>query len=169
MYIEEVHLFEEEGRPFVDGPFPLTITGSSPTLDVDSLPVCSSFEDVRDTFWRPGTWLSSRVASAAHGVARDGWVFQPKSCVHDTFSYDDLMLLASLEEPTWILVMGTSVQRGVFLSLVDMVLAQGQKDHFGYSTLSKCWGYAEVRIGNLRLTYQVRTSSPRFSKKSSLR
>ena len=91
---------------------------------------------------------------------RNGWVFQPKTCVTDTFSNDDLMLLAELEESTWLLVLGGSVQRGVFLNLVDMVLARGQKDYFDSSALAKCWGYADIQIGNLRITYQVSGFTP---------
>ncbi|CAM9927296.1 unnamed protein product [Ectocarpus fasciculatus] len=159
MYIEEVHTSEHgEGLPILGSPFSLTVEGDSPTMDVNSLPVCSSQgdakKDIGDTYWRPGTWLSSHVASAAHGVMRNGWVFQPRSCVFDTFSYEDLMLLASLDEPTWLLILGSSIQRGVFHSLVDMVLAQGQKDDFSYSIVKKCWGYVNLRIGSLRLTYQ---------------
>lgn len=75
--------------------------------------------------------------------------------MHDTFSYDDLMLLASQEKPTWLVVLGGSVQRGLFLTLVDMVLAQGQKDEFPTSAIQKCWGYADIRVGNLRLAYQA--------------
>ena len=104
--------------------------------------------------------MSSNIASPTHGVMRNGWVFQPKTCVHDTFSYDDLMLLAELEESTWLLVLGGSVQRGVFLNLVDMVLARGQKDYFDSSALAKCWGYADIQIGKLRITYQVSALRP---------
>ncbi|CAM9322880.1 unnamed protein product [Laminaria digitata] len=64
------------------------------------------------------------------------------------------MLLASLEEQTWLLAMGNSILRGAYLSLVDMVLARGQKDNLDTSAIQKCWGFADVRIGNLRLTYQ---------------
>ncbi|CAN0195068.1 unnamed protein product, partial [Hapterophycus canaliculatus] len=135
VYVEEVVAIEHvrgEGRPIV------------------------GTKDIGDSFWRPGTWLSSNVASPAHGVLRDGWVFQPKTCVYDTFSYDDLMLLSALQdEPTWILILGGSVQRGVFLSLVDMVLARGQKDDMGGSVVQKCWGYADLHVGNIRVTYQV--------------
>ncbi|CAM9548864.1 unnamed protein product [Ectocarpus sp. 12 AP-2014] len=161
VYIDEVQPFKKgEGIPILGSPFSLTIAGDAPTLDVNSLPVCSSHDDanndISDTFWRSGTWLSSNVASAAHGVMRNGWVFQPKSCVYDTFSNKDLMLLASLDgEPTWLLVLGGSIERGAFLTLVDMVLAAGQKHDIGSSVLQKCWGYADVRVGNLRLTYQV--------------
>ncbi|CAM9589285.1 unnamed protein product, partial [Ectocarpus sp. 8 AP-2014] len=160
VYIDEVEPFKKgEGIPIMGSPFSLTVAGDAPTLDVNSLSICSSPKgtrnDIAETFWRPGTWLSSNAASAAHGVMRNGWVFQPKSCVFDTFSYEDLMVLASLDgEPTWLLVLGGSVQRGVFLTLVDMVLAAGQKKDITSSIVGKCWGYADVRVGNLRLTYQ---------------
>eukprot|EP00903_Cladosiphon_okamuranus_P011004 g10393.t1 len=156
VHVEEVELVRrDEGRPIAGSPFSLTITGP-PTLDVDKLPLCGTDEDeaIEDSFWRPGTWLSSRIASATHGVIRDGWVFQPKTCVYDTFTYDDLMLLASLQEETWIMTIGSSVERGLFLSLVDMALARGQKDNIARSIIEKCWGYANIRVGNLRLTYQ---------------
>lgn len=134
----------------------MVITGA-PTLDVGKLPLCGTDEeeDITESFWRPGTWLSARLASAIHGVIRNGWVFQPKTCMYDTFPYEDLILLASLQEVTWILVLGSSVQRGLFLTLVDMALARGQKDDLSQSVLQKCWGYANVRVGNLRLTFQV--------------
>ena len=159
VYIEGVDLHNRDefgrGQPIVGSPFSLTVSGQ-PALDIDALPVCGTQdEDVETSFWRPGSWVSSNVASPNHGVLRDGWVFQPKACVHDTFSYDDLMLLASLEEPTWLLAMGNSILRGVYLSLVDMVLARGQKDNLGSSAIQKCWGFVDIRIGNLRITYQV--------------
>lgn len=157
VYVEEVVLHNrDEGRPIQNSPFNLTISGE-PTLAVDSLPVCGTDEkeDIEEAFWRSGTWLSSNIASQAHGVTRTGWVFQPKSCVYDAFSHDDLLKLADLEEETWLLVLGNSVFRGVFLTLVDMALGQGQKDDLARSSLQKCWGYADFRIGNLRVTYQV--------------
>lgn len=162
VYVEDVDLHIDDsfarGQPIIGSPFLLTVSGE-PALDVDGLPVCGTEADegIESSFWRPGSWVSSNVASAKHGVLRDGWVFQPKGCVHDTFSYDDLMLLASLEEPTWLLAMGNSILRGVYLSLLDMVLARGQKDNFGSSAIQKCWGFVDIRIGNLRLTYQVST------------
>ena len=156
VHIEVVTLKKhDQGVPIVGSPFGLTVKGN-PTINIDELPVCGTeAEDIARSFWRPGTWVSSNLASASHGVMRDGWVFQPKSCVYDTFSYEDLMLLAERKEPTWILILGGSVQRGVFLNLVDMALAQGQKDTFDSSAISKCWGYADIKVGNLRLTYQA--------------
>lgn len=161
VYIEVVELDKrDEGVPIIGTPFALTIDGE-PSLDIEELPVCGTEEeDIGSTFWRPGTWVSSNLASATHGVMRDGWVFQPKTCVYDAFFYEDLMLLAELEDPTWLLVLGGSIQRGVFLTIVDMALAKGQKDNFHSSALAKCWGFADIHIGNLRITYQVRGFVP---------
>ena len=158
IYVEEVDVDKnDEGRPIQESPFSLTISGE-PKLTVDTLPVCGTAEeDIEETFWRTGTWLSSSIASLRHGVTRNGWVFQPKRCVYDTFSRDDLLKLADLEEETWILFLGNSVFRGVYLTLVDMALDQGQKDDLPVSALNRCWGYADIRIGNLRVTYQVST------------
>lgn len=160
------------GRPITGSPFSLTVSGE-PSIRVDDLPVCGDTtatsarnkhgeeeegeagEDAASAFWRTGSWVSSNLASEAHGVLRDGWVFQPKACAYETFTYDDLMLLAGLEEPTWFLALGNSILRGVFLTLVDMALAKGQKDNFSSSVLRKCWGFVDVRIGSLRITYQV--------------
>lgn len=158
IHIEEVLLANKgEGRPIVGSPFHLTISGT-PKLYPDELPVCgTSKEGIRDSFWAPGSWVSSNIASAKHGVNRDGWVFQPTSCVYDSFTHEDLLLLARSEEPTWLLVVGNSVQRGVFHALVDMILVQGQKDNFEKSVIQKCWGYSNIQLGSLRVSYQVRT------------
>lgn len=163
IYIDDILLGEKHaagedaGRPIMGSPFVLEITGAPTAPDFDSLPLC-----VREngggvsSFWRPGSWVSSRVASAKHGVLRSGWVFQPEDCVYDTFSYDELMAIASSDSPTWVLVLGGSVQRGLFLTLVDMVLAKEQKHQLASSALHRCWGWSDIRIGNLRVSYQVR-------------
>ena len=36
-----------------------------------------------------------------------------------------------------------------------MVLAQSQKDNLSSSAIGECWGYADIQIGNVRLTYQA--------------
>lgn len=161
VYVEDINTVSARDgvsnvSPVIGSPFKLTISGPS-LLDIDSLPLCRTEheEGTPETTWRTGTWVSSHIASARHGVMRDGWVFQPKDCVYDTFSYWDLMALAHAEKPTWLLVVGTSVQRGIFLTLVDMVLARDQKGEFSHSAYAKCWGWADLRIGNLRISYQV--------------
>lgn len=143
-------------RPFKGSPFKIRVQGS-PKATPDNLPLCGQEEDDSRPpgFWRKGSWISANVASSQHGVLRNGWVYQPESCVYDTFSHEDLLGLAAMDEPTWLLVLGGSVQRGVFLSLVDMVLVQGQKDELLHSEIQKCWGWSDVHYGNLRITYQV--------------
>lgn len=163
VFVQEVDFrepFTRDGlktsRPIRGSPFSLKITGD-PTVDVRDFPLCGTdnLEDLSSSFWRTGSWVTSKYASDEHGVLRDGWVFQPYDCVHDTFNHSDIMLLAGMGEPTWLLVIGNSVQRGVFQTLVDMVLTAGQKENFYTSVIKKCWGMADVSIGNLRLTYQV--------------
>lgn len=160
MFVEDVNLLarteDAKGRPIQGSPFPLTIGGKA-TIDVEALPVCGVDEgNVSSTYWRTGSWISSNIGSTKHGVLRDGWVFQPRECVYDTFLHEDLMLLATLEEPTWLLAVGNSILRGIYLSMVDMVLARGQKDELDTSVIEKCWGFVDIKIGNLRLTYQVK-------------
>lgn len=176
----------DKGRPIIGSPFSLTVTGdpavrvddlpvcgtatamggaAAPTPgervngdteeDGDEDGGGGSY-DLASEYWRTGSWISSNVASREHGVLRDGWVFQPRNCAYEAFSHEDLMLLAGRDEPTWIVALGNSILRGVFLTLVDMALVEGQKDEFSTSVLFKCWGFSDVRIGNLRLTYQVR-------------
>lgn len=143
-------------RPIAGSPFALVVEGE-PTLDPNSLPLCEGEdgEDRLSELWMPGSWVSAHVAGRDHGVLREGWVFQPQNCVYDTFSADDFMLLAAGDELTWVVVLGGSVQRGVFLALVDMILEKKQKTYMSGSAIQKCWGWSDFRIGNLRITYQV--------------
>lgn len=109
VYIEEVDMTRprlERAYPLKGSPFNLLISGEE-TLDIDNLTPCNGLDDSASAdFWRSGTWLSSRVASAHHGTLRNGWVFQPNRCIHEAYTYDDLMVLAALEEPTWIVILG---------------------------------------------------------------
>lgn len=162
VFVEDINLLarteDAKGMPIQGSPFPLTIVGEA-TINVEALPVCGVGEghfNVSSTYWRRGSWVSSNIGSAKHGVLRDGWVFQPRDCVHETFVYEDLMLLAALEKPTWLLAVGNSILRGIYLTMVDMILVRGQKDELDTSVIEKCWGFVDIKIGNLRLTYQVK-------------
>jgi len=46
------------------------------------------------------------------------------------------------------------VERGVFMSLVDLVLNKGEKKMLKHSAIGKCWGRALVAKGNLEVLYQ---------------
>jgi hypothetical protein len=90
---------------------------------------------------------------------RTGWRFLPSpemNCRIETFSAEDLLSIppAGLDgKEKSIMVIGTSVMRGVFLSMADLLLPFGDKRYFAPSVIGKCWGRAHVKKGNLRLMY----------------
>lgn len=75
-------------------------------------------------------------------------------------------------QPVWIVFTGTSVDRGSFHALVDHVAAVGMleggamnrsvadalfenvEDRRGRGSTTKCWGWIDVQIGSIRLSYQ---------------
>lgn len=50
----------------------------------------------------------------------------------------------SFSEKTVIYILGTSRERGVFLSLVDLLLSAKEKKVLSESVIGKCWGRAVV-------------------------
>jgi hypothetical protein len=147
-------------EPVVGSPFNLEISGEV-TLDISNLPSCTE-DDYYNLKKLPGTWISSALSPKPENVLRSGWVFQPEECNWDVLSPTELTALTGewgrvLQgdgDPMWVLITGSSVQRGVFLTLVDLVLSTTMKDGMTDSPLAKCWGYAEVSIGSLRVSYQ---------------
>ena len=66
---------------------------------------------------------------------------------------------ATLKENTTIAVLGTSVDRGVFLTMLDMLTDARETQHLKESIVGKCWGRATVQVGGLKVLYQdLRTS-----------
>lgn len=63
----------------------------------------------------------------------------------------DYQSLPLLRKPLWIVVAGTSVNRGDFLMLIDKMLRH-QIQSYPDSTV-KCWGWIDFRMGNFRLSY----------------
>jgi hypothetical protein len=87
---------------------------------------------------------------------RWGYTFRPSTCYYENWRATDLQSYATAAPGTtkkqWIVVMGSSRIRGVFLSAVDQIL-DGRRGEL--ASISKCWGRMDVQIGsNLRLTYQ---------------
>jgi hypothetical protein len=126
-----------------------------------------------------GRW----VECAAAGISRseclaDGWIFIPNHCRHTvTTSLDTLEQSRAIAEkrhgqPVWIVFTGTSVDRGSFHALVDHVAAVGMleggamnrsvadalfedvEDRRGRGSTTKCWGWIDVQVGSIRLSYQ---------------
>ena len=85
---------------------------------------------------------------------RTGWSFLPSkkmNCSLETYSQEDIY---GMNKKKSIYILGSSIDRGVFLSLVDILLSTNEKEHFSESIVGKCWGRATVQKGNLELMYQ---------------
>jgi hypothetical protein len=108
---------------------------------------------------------------------RNGWTFAPRHCILETFTTQDMWAISKQQrrpaaaatgtddvdaaaaagansDKTVIAIWGTSRERGVFLSLVDMMLVGAEKSDLEYSGVAKCWGRASIRLNDLELVYQ---------------
>jgi len=99
-----------------------------------------------------GDWVGPDTPFQDHSI-RTGWRFLPRDmgCHIESFSRRDLLSI-SKKKSIWVL--GTSVFRGVFLSLVDLILSPDEKEELSSSVIGKCWGRALIKKGNLELVYQ---------------
>ncbi|KAI9033183.1 hypothetical protein DFJ74DRAFT_156942 [Hyaloraphidium curvatum] len=103
-----------------------------------------------------GLWLrcGSTFSAGIRNCLRWGWVFEPSDCHYEIWSHGDLkrkFFSNSKAGKRWIVFLGDSVMRGVFLSAVDLLLnTTGGELH----TIAKCWGRLDVEWGRIRLTYQ---------------
>jgi len=129
-----------------------------------------------------GRWV--RCSSAGiepERCLRDGWVFVPLNCRFEVNSPVEMLdRAASLRphpgRPLWLAVLGSSIERGTIHTLLDLV-GGVRADHVsdvlvrdgvfakettagrGEGSLMKCWGWSDVQIGSLRLSYSdFRTS-----------
>ena len=73
------------------------------------------------------------------------------NCKVETFNTNDIR---SIPKKRSIYILGTSIQRGIFLSLVDIMLDNAEKEHLSKSVIEKCWGRMLVQKGNLEVVYQ---------------
>lgn len=112
-----------------------------------------------DTFaaW-DGAWIGPDFDGGGDEIRdnqiRTGWSFLPSrqmNCLLETFSTSDLHLIPDKKS---IYILGTSRERGIFLSLVDLLLSNEEKEYLTQSVIGKCWGRAMVKKGNLELLYQ---------------
>ncbi|XP_071853234.1 uncharacterized protein [Apostichopus japonicus] len=140
-------------------PFNLVVEAGDPAdameigRTADKLPSCHAVPLTRPS-WLGGKWITRNLASKKRGVLRSGWVFQLDWCTFDVFTTDDLAMAAESPSPKKIVILGSSVERGIFFSLVDVLLTKEEKYNLSDSDFAKCWGYAQVKVGNLQLVYQ---------------
>jgi len=102
-----------------------------------------------------GDWIGPSLQQPENpNILRTGWSFIPSTemnCTIETYSQDDIY---DISEKKSIVILGSSIDRGIFLSLVDILLTIEEKVHFEKSVVGKCWGQAIIRKGNLKLMYQ---------------
>ena len=133
-------------REAADGPLPIIGSVSYPQ---------SRCPDAR---WRPGRWL--RCHHTPEPCLRSGWIWVPDDCHFRVFSAGDL---AALPRPLWIVFAGTSVQRGTFLSALDMLTqSDGGNANLTSNRVWRCWGWMDAAVGPLRVSYlDLRFAAPR--------
>ncbi|KAL3786051.1 hypothetical protein HJC23_003899 [Cyclotella cryptica] len=120
-----------------------------------TLPPCSTVDrtDVY-TNW-DGSWIGPRMpTSSPEGRLRNDWFFLPSeemNCKIETYTPDDFRFIP---EEKSIYILGNSKERGIFLSLVDLLLDSDEKKDIQESVIAKCWGRAFVQKSNLKVLYQ---------------
>jgi len=111
-----------------------------------------------------GRWI--RCSSACvEPCPRDGWIFAPWDCSHRIYSPAQAQALASplaraRGRPLWIAVVGNSVLRGILHSMVDLlcegcdIFTDGQNNIPLEGSIVKCWGWFDIALGSIRISYQ---------------
>lgn len=152
-------LSREFETALIQPPYPIHIWGAT-ELDMLSLnerirdmTPCQQLPEVNVYSHWDGDWLGP--AFKLDNSLRNGWTFLPNGdgmdCKIDTFTSRDL---GKIPKKVKVYVMGNSIMRGVFLSLVDLMLPVKDKVRLKDSIIGKCWGRASVTRGNLEVIYQ---------------
>lgn len=156
LYVEEITANAQKQLP--GSPFKLVIDGApideeAVRKTADELPSCQTLPQ-RNISWLEGEWVTKDHAGTNRGALRSGWVLQPQRCSFDIFTTEDLQRAAASPTPKTIVVLGKSTERAIILSMIDIALREGEKTNLKASLMWICWGYMEVRLGNLRFIYQ---------------
>ena len=165
--VHEIDLVYEHTTPLIQpGSYPIYVNEGSHAQGVgisllqdriENMPPCSTIRNNVQLFthW-DGDWLGPDFHLDETSM-RSGWSFVPSTdtmnCKLETFSAKELQ---SIPEKKSIYIVGRSVERGIFLSLIDVMLEERaeKKNLFKNSEIGKCWGRASVQKGNLEVLYQ---------------
>jgi hypothetical protein len=98
-------------------------------------------------------WIGPDMHSP-EDTLRNSWFFLPSEemdCKIETFTENEFKLL---QEEKRIYILGNSKERGIFLSLVDLLLDGEEKAKLKESVISQCWDRAVVSKHNMKVMYQ---------------
>ena len=148
-------------RPSFSCPPPPSPTEPSPEAAVDKEASSSSAAAALDPPHRcsglpdSGEWMRCTAEGlvAPYACLRWGWTFRPDSgCYYDNWSQQELSAYATAKATPWqwIVFVGSSKLRGVFLSAADYLVKSNPGE---FLAISKCWGRMDVQLGHFKLTY----------------
>ena len=111
-----------------------------------------------------GRWMQiPRASECNFGCTRDKWHYVSTNChwhVHSPREIHEMTRLLPPTEPLWLVMLGSSITRGSFQSLVDSLvpgawqLVAGVNNVPGRGTSLKCWGWLDFQVAGLRLSFQ---------------
>jgi hypothetical protein len=94
-----------------------------------------------------GRWVPCQMWQSR--CPRSGWSWVPEKCYYEIYSSEEIVNTAY---PFWLVLAGTSVQRGTFFSIIDTLLG-GKAANLTESSFWKCWGWMDFSQGNFRVSY----------------
>ena len=150
-----------------------TARKSHPPIQTDpATPTCTTSHSTSK-----GRWYRCDHTPSVMSCLRDAWVYVPDECYYKVWGAEDLFnfgeqVQASRGSAPWLVIMGTSVARGTYHSILDLIgnrrdaasIAGGATisdfvfgdtvDTPGAGTQVKCWGWSDTQVNNLRLSFQ---------------
>lgn len=118
---------------------------------IQDMPPCQTMRNKHVYSHWDGDWLGPDFR--LDNSLRTGWSFLPSrdamNCKIETFTPE---MIQSIPTKKKIYILGRSVERGVFFSLVDLMLNTKEKEYLSRSTIGTCWGRALVSKGNLEVS-----------------
>lgn len=155
---------KDHETPMIMPPVSIEIHESTPEIGwinlqhrIENKPPCQSVDNVAQYSYWGGDWFGPELGLPEGN--RQGWTYVPSqqmNCKIETFPPEVITRSPQMKS---IFILGRSVERGIFFSLLDLALSWEEKAEMVHSIVAKCWGRAEATKGNLKIMYQDFRSS----------